>query len=114
MKATLTQNIGWRGATYLKGDRQIPDDLAIALGLVPETVQPAAEIMQPAPETVQPAAETVQLDSEIMQPAAETVQLDSEIMQPAAETVQPEIKTDSVTDLPKGDRQSKRKGKANG
>jgi hypothetical protein len=100
MKATLTQNIGWRGATYLKGDRQIPDDLAIALGLVPETVQPAAEIMQPAPETVQPAAETVQLDSEIMQPAAETVQ--------------PEIKTDSVTDLPKGDRQSKRKGKANG
>jgi enoyl-CoA hydratase/carnithine racemase len=100
MKATLTQNIGWRGATYLKGDRQIPDELAIALGLVPETVQPAAEIMQPAPETVQPAAETVQLDSEIMQPAAETVQ--------------PEIKTDSVTDLPKGDRQSKRKGKANG
>jgi hypothetical protein len=35
MKAKLTEDYLWRGVTYLKGDREIPDDLAIALGLTP-------------------------------------------------------------------------------
>ncbi|MEO0988153.1 MAG: hypothetical protein AAFY20_21835 [Cyanobacteria bacterium J06639_14] len=29
----LTETFGWRGKTYLPGSQQIPEDLAIALGL---------------------------------------------------------------------------------
>jgi DNA uptake protein ComE-like DNA-binding protein len=34
MKVTLTEDKGWKGQVYLKGDREIPEDLAIALGLL--------------------------------------------------------------------------------
>lgn len=33
MKVTLTEDKAWRGQVYLMGDREIPEDLAIALGL---------------------------------------------------------------------------------
>lgn len=42
MKATLTEAQLWRGVLYPAGDREIPDDLAIALNLKPAT--PAAEL----------------------------------------------------------------------
>lgn len=34
MKVTLTEDKAWRGQVYLTGDREIPEDLAIALGLL--------------------------------------------------------------------------------
>lgn len=33
MKVTLNEDKAWRGQVYLTGDREIPEDLAIALGL---------------------------------------------------------------------------------
>lgn len=37
MRAHLTRDQLWNGNFYLAGDRDIPDDLAIALGLQPES-----------------------------------------------------------------------------
>jgi hypothetical protein len=65
IQAHLTTNVGWRGATYLKGDRQIPDELAIALGLTSQVMEESksvsvsdldepsapAEIVKPVPKT---------------------------------------------------------------
>ena len=50
MKTTLKEDMLWRGVEYPAGEREIPDELAIALGLVvidpTETAQP---ILNPPP-----------------------------------------------------------------
>jgi hypothetical protein len=65
IQAHLTFNVGWKGATYLKGDRQIPDELAIALGITSQVMEESksvsvsdlnepgapAEPIKPAPKT---------------------------------------------------------------
>lgn len=51
IQAHLTEDYLWRGGLYEKGDRLIPEDLAIALGIQPEsksaTVADLPEIDQP-------------------------------------------------------------------
>lgn len=39
IKANLPESYGWKGQIYEQGDREIPDDLAIALGLLPPTLE---------------------------------------------------------------------------
>ena len=53
MKVHLTEDKGWRGQIYLKGDREIPDELAIALGFLPNTKR-IADLPEPTdqPETM--------------------------------------------------------------
>jgi hypothetical protein len=62
IQAHLTFNVGWRGATYLKGDRQIPEELAIALGLTSQVMEESksdtlTDLDEPSPPT-KPAPKT--------------------------------------------------------
>ena len=57
MQTTLAADISWRGVPYEMGDREVPDDLAIALGLMALPTVPAA----PPPEVTDPAADLVKV-----------------------------------------------------
>ncbi|HEY9697021.1 MAG TPA: hypothetical protein V6D10_07145 [Trichocoleus sp.] len=50
MNAHLERDISWRGKLYQAGDRQIPDGLAIALGLESSADEPT-EPLPPLPTT---------------------------------------------------------------
>jgi hypothetical protein len=47
MQVTLTEDHLWRGQTYPAGDREIPNELAIALGFAVEVSAPA--VLTPEP-----------------------------------------------------------------
>lgn len=51
IKVHLTEDNLWRGVTYLKGDREIPEDLAIALGIQEEAKPPEQLTPDPTPES---------------------------------------------------------------
>jgi hypothetical protein len=42
MQVNLTEDQSWRGVLYPAGDREVPDELAIALGLMALPTVPAA------------------------------------------------------------------------
>lgn len=51
MIVTLTEDTGWRGRVYLAGTHDIPDELAIALGLAPPPEDPPLEPEEPPKRT---------------------------------------------------------------
>ena len=58
MNAHLDRDIRWKGVLYKAGDREIPDDLAIALGLgeqSPDEQSSADEPTEPLPPPPAPA-----------------------------------------------------------
>jgi hypothetical protein len=53
----LTQTIGWRGVTYAPGDRQIPDELAIVLGMEAKADSSKSVTVTDLDESTEPSKE---------------------------------------------------------
>jgi hypothetical protein len=67
MQVNLTEDQSWRGVLYPAGDREVPDELAIALGLMALPTVPAAP-----PEVTVTSSDPVADFAKVQQPSKAT------------------------------------------